>query len=111
MQYKGQAFEKFLEFISWAKNQLGKKLKRYRINGGGEFNNEALKSWCLKRGIQWEPSVFYTLEQNGKAKRLNYTLMSSVRSIIVSIKLLKSLWREILRTIAYLKIEAQVKRG
>lgn len=34
---------------------------------------------------------------------LNYTLMSSVRSILVSMKLPKSLWEEILKTVAYLK--------
>ena len=42
--HKGQAFEKFLEFISWAKNQSGKMLKRYRIDEGKEFDNKALKT-------------------------------------------------------------------
>ena len=44
MRHKSQAFEKFLEFIFWAKNQSEKKLKRYQTNGGREFDNEALKN-------------------------------------------------------------------
>ena len=50
-----------------------------------------------------ESSVPYCPEQNGKAERLNYTLISSVRTILSTMKLLKSLWFEILNTVAYLK--------
>ncbi len=92
MRHKGQAFEKFLEFISWAENQSGDKLKRYRTDGGREIDNEALNNWCLVHGVQWEPSAPYTPEQNKKAERFNYTLMSLVRSIIAAMRLPKSLW-------------------
>ena len=95
MQNKRQAFENFLEFISWAENQLGKKLKSDRTDGEGEFNNLALKGWCLEHGVHWEPGAPYTAEQNGKAKRFNYTLMSSVRLIMAAMRLPKSFWREI----------------
>ncbi len=44
MRHKGQAFEKFLEFISWAENQSGKKVKRYLTDGWEMFNHDALKS-------------------------------------------------------------------
>ncbi len=50
MQYNNQAFEKFLEFISWAEDQSGKKFKRYRTDGEGVFNNMTLKSWFIERG-------------------------------------------------------------
>ena len=42
-------------------------------------------------------------EQNGKAERLNYTLMSSVRSILSAMKLPKGLWPEIIKAVCYLK--------
>ncbi len=48
-------------------------------------------------------SVPYTPEQNGKAERLNYTLMSLVRSILSTMHLPKTLWDELIRTVAYLK--------
>lgn len=43
MQYKSQAFEKFLEFIFWAENQSEKMLKKYCKDGKKLFDNEALK--------------------------------------------------------------------
>ncbi len=52
MRNKSQTFEKFLEFISWPENQSGKKLKWYRTDEGEEFDNKALKSWCLECGVQ-----------------------------------------------------------
>ncbi len=52
MRNKSQAFEKFLEFIPWAENRPAKKLKRYRTDGGGEFDNEAFKNWCLEYGVE-----------------------------------------------------------
>ena len=45
MWHKSQAFEKFLEFISWAENQSEKKLKRYRTDVGGEFDNKAFYAY------------------------------------------------------------------
>ncbi len=111
MRHKSQAFEKFLEFIPWAESQSGKMLKRYHTDGRGEFDHEALKSWYLECGVQWEPNTLYTPEQNGKVERLNYTLMFSVRSIMVSMKLCKSLWGEILRTVAYLKNRSLSQKG
>ncbi len=71
MRHKSQAFEKFLEFIYWAENQSGKKLKTYFTDGGREFDSEDPQSWCLERGVQWELSASYTPEQNGKAEKLN----------------------------------------
>ena len=91
MWYKSQAFEKFLEFISWAENQSEKKLKKYCIDGGEKFDNKAFKTWCLERGVQWEPSAPYIPKQNGKVERPNNTLMSSIWSIMASMKLPKSL--------------------
>lgn len=44
IQYKSQAFMKFLEFISQAKNQLEKKLIRYYTDRERQFDNKALKS-------------------------------------------------------------------
>ncbi len=104
MRHKGQAFEKFVKFVTWAQNQSENKLKSYRTDFREEFDKELFKTWCEENDVQWELSTPYSPEQNGKAERLNYTLMSSVRSILLTMKLPKSLWLEILKTIAYLKI-------
>ncbi len=86
-------------------------MKKYHTDGGGEFDNKALKNWCLEHGVQWEPSTLYTSKQNGKAERLNYTLMFSVQLIIANMMLLKSLWGEILTTVAYKKNRSPSQKG
>ncbi len=91
LRHKSQAFDEFLKFVTWAQTQSGNKLKRYRTDFGGEFDNQSFKIWCEENGVQWEPSVPYCPEQNGKAEKLNYILMSSVRTILSTIKHLKSL--------------------
>ncbi len=108
---KSQAFDEFFKFVTWAKTQSGNKLKRYRIDFGREFDNQSFKKWCEENIVQWEPCVPYCPEQNGKAERLNYTLMSSVRTIFSTMKLPKSLLFKILKTVAYLKNRSQCSDG
>ena len=103
MRTKAQTFDTFQRFIRRAERQSGKKLKHLRTDFGGEFANQAFEEYTAKEGIQWEPSAPYTPEQNGKAERLNYTLMSSVRSILAAMHLPKTLWDELIKTVAYLK--------
>ena len=103
MRTKGQAFDTFQKFIRRAERQSGKKLKHLRTDFGGEFANQAFEEYTAKEGIKWEPSAPYTPEQNGKAERLNYTLMSPVRSILSAMHLPKTLWDELIKTVAYLK--------
>ncbi len=91
MRTKSQAFDTFQKFIRRAERQPWKKLKHLRTDFGREFANQAFEEYTAKESIKWEPSAPYTLEQNGKAERLNYTLMSPVRSILSAIHLSKTL--------------------
>ncbi len=103
MRTKGQAFDTFQKFIPQAERQSGKKLKHLRTDFGGEFANQAFEEDTAKEGIKWEPSAPYTPEQNGKAERLNYTFMAPVCSILSAMHLPKTLWDELIKTVAYLK--------
>ncbi len=44
MRHKSQAFERFVKFVTWAQNQSRNKLKRYRTDFGGEFDNKLFKT-------------------------------------------------------------------
>ena len=111
MRTKHQAFEKFLEFKNHTEKQTGCTLKAYHTDGGGEFNSKVFKDYHKANGIKWIPSAPYTPEQNGVAERLNYTLMSSVRSILSSMKLPRALWAEILKAVVYLKNRSPANDG
>ncbi len=92
--------------MTLAQNQSGINLKRYLTDFGREFETKLFQTRYEKNGIQWEPSAPYSPEPNRKADRLNYTLMSSVCSILSTMKLPKSLWLEVLKTVAYLKYQS-----
>ena len=103
MRTKIQTFDIFQRFICQAECQSGKKLKHLYTDFGREFANQAFEEYIFKEGIKQELSAPYTPEQNGKAKYLNYTLMSSVCFILATMHLPKTLWDELIKMVAYLK--------
>ncbi len=111
MRIKSQAIVIFQKFICRSEKQSGKKLKCLSTEFGSEFANTDFSEFTAKDEIQWEPSVLYTQEQNGKAEWLNYTLRSSVMSILAAICLFKTLWDELIKTVAYDKNRSPIING
>ncbi len=103
MKPKSQTFDIFQKFIRQAERQSGKKLKHLHTDFGGKFANKMFEEYTSKESVKWEPGATYTQEQNRKAERLNYTLMSSVRSILADMHLPKTLWDDLIKTSASLK--------
>ena len=103
LKLKGEAFSKLVEFKNQMENQADKKVKRLRVDGGGEFRGERWTDLCHTSGIKCEYSTPYTPQQNGRSERSMYTLMSPLRAILKEKRLPKSLWAELVRAIAYVK--------
>ena len=103
LKTKGQTFECFKQFKTWIENQSGKKIKRLRADGGGEYTSGDFQEFLKSEGIQWEARAPNVPEQNGKAERQNYTLMVPTRSMMKAKKLPKSLWGEVLKAAGYIK--------
>lgn len=103
--------EKIKEHIAWASQETGMRLKAFPRDGGGEYKTQRFEDWMKENHVKRRPSAPYTPEQNRKAERLNYTLMSSVRSILAAMKLPKSLWSEILLAVCYLKNRSPYVNG
>ena len=91
LKNKNEAFLKFKEYKAAIELQSYKKIKFIHSDDEGKYKNLEFKRFLKKAGIQWKSITVYTLNQNGKAERLNYTLMSIICSILVTKKLLKSL--------------------
>ena len=91
LKNKDEAFPKFKEYKAAIELQLSNKIKFIHSDGGGEYKNLEFDRALKELDIQWEPTAAYTSNQNGKAERLNYTLMSMIHSILVTKKLSKSL--------------------
>ena len=82
LKSKGQTFECFKQFKTWIENQSGKKIKRLRADGGGEYTSGDFQEFLKSEAIQWEARAPNVPEQNGKAERQNYTLMVPTRSMM-----------------------------
>ena len=91
LKNKDEAFPKFKEYKAAIELQSGKKIKFICFDDEGEYKNLGFDKTLKELSIQWEPTAAYTPNQNGKAERLNYTLMSIVHSILATKKLPKSL--------------------
>lgn len=103
MKEKSQLLSKLKDFYAWCFAQRGVGIKRIRSDNGKEYDNGPLKQWMTERGIQWEPTVPYSPEQNGLAERNQRTITEKARTMIADSGLDKSLWPELVTTANYLR--------
>jgi hypothetical protein len=81
--------------------ESGQKLKAIRSNNTPEFIK--LGKELEKDGIRIELTVPYTPSQNGVAERLNRTLITKARAMLVAAELPSQLWGEAVHVACYLK--------
>lgn len=74
-----------------------------RSDNGREYVNEKLAAALSARGIIHETTAPYTPQQNGKAERLNKTLLERVRAMLLDAQLPANLWAEAVATASYLR--------
>lgn len=67
-----------------------------------EYCNTQLKQICSDSGILHQTSAPYSPQQNGKAERMNRTLVEKARSMLYDANLKKFYWAEATSTAAYL---------
>jgi len=99
---KSAALECFREYCARMENQLGLTVKIFRSDGGTEYVNQDFQ-WVFKdKGIIHEVTPPYTPQLNGKAERMNRTLLDKTRAIMHHGGVPTELWGEILQTAVYL---------
>ncbi|KAI7703162.1 hypothetical protein KC353_g14273 [Hortaea werneckii] len=103
LKEKSQLMSRLKDFYQWCLAQRGVRIKRIRSDNGKEYDNGPLKAWMADKGIQWEPSVPYSPEQNGLAERTQRTITDKARAMIADSGLDKSLWTELVMTSNYLR--------
>ena len=103
MKKKSEALQKLQEFTTWIQQQAGQNIKCFWSDNRREYNSKKLQAWFKKTGIQWEPTVSYTADQNGISKQTNRTLMERVQFVLYRKNLDKTLWAKIANTVIYLK--------
>lgn len=94
IKQKSQVFECFQKFKALVENQTDKKIKIFRSDGGGEFDNKQFTDLCEREGIMHQKTAPYTPQQNGMSERANRTIMEKVRCMLYGAKLSKGFWAE-----------------
>ena len=103
LQKKNEINEAIKDYNSIIKNKTGKAMQRFRTDGGGEYNSKPLDEFYSQEGIKHEVTTKYSPQSNGKAERLNRTLLNSARTMLIRAKLPKMFWNEAIRAAAHIK--------
>ncbi|UYV76882.1 K02A2.6-like, partial [Cordylochernes scorpioides] len=99
---KYEAKEYIKEYVNEVERFLNVKVSKLRCDNGGEYANTQVKEWCKMKGIILDFTIPYTPQLNGKAERLNRTLIKKTRALLLDSKLNKEMWGEATRVAAYL---------
>lgn len=101
LKHKYEAEENLKDYITEVERQHGIKVKRFRLDNGGEFSSRDFKHFCKQKGIHLEYTIAYSPQMNGKSERMNRTLLNMVRTKIIDSSIPKTLWGEALKCSAY----------
>lgn len=90
------------EYAKEVEAKFNLKISKIRCDNGKEYKNEEIKNWCRRKGIILDLTIPYTPQLNGKAERLNRTIMEKARALILDSKFEKEMWGEAVYVAAYL---------
>lgn len=99
------------EVLTMLETQSEEKLLRVRTDRGGEYIAGELDSYFKSKGVLHEKTAPYTPQQNGKAERLNRTLMDRVRAMLIDSELPNSMWAEAIQAANYIRNRSPTKNG
>lgn len=71
LKNKSEAEENLMEYIKNVQTQHNVKVKKIRVDNGGEFTSNNFKNFCTRKGIQLQYSRPYSPQQNGLSERIN----------------------------------------
>jgi transposase InsO family protein len=96
LEAKSDAAIALLEVITVWETRQERQLKTLRTNEGKEFDNECLNSELKRKGVEHQMTTRYTPQSNGRAERVNRTLLQCVRTMLVAARCPRILWDEAL---------------
>lgn len=100
---KDEQESKFDEFCAMVENQFETTVKVIRSDRGGEYMSKSFQSKLKAKGILHERTNAHTPQQNGKAERMNRTLMEAARSMMHAAGLSNGFWQEAVRTAVHVR--------
>lgn len=99
---KSNAFDIFKNFRAMVENQYNHKIKILRSDNGGEYESNEFRAYLEASGIIHQTSAAHTPQQNGRAERMNRTIIEKAKCLLFDAGLPKSYWAEAVSMAVYL---------
>lgn len=100
---KTEVKDKFVLFQTFVENELDKKIKAVRTDGGKEFVNKEFTDYLALKGIQIQRSAPYSPQQLGVAERTHRSITEKARTLLAESSLPKVFWQDAFQVAVYLK--------
>ncbi|CDO71000.1 hypothetical protein BN946_scf184844.g4 [Trametes cinnabarina] len=95
MRTKGEALSRYRAYEAWVKSHRGvQEIKTIQSDRGGEYTSREFVEHLEKHGTTRRLTIHDSPQQNGKAERLNRTLVEHARALLFDAHLPKFLWGE-----------------
>jgi len=101
LRARSKVLSGFQNFVAYIENQFSTCIKMLMSDSGGEYMSYEFHDFLHHKGIVFQRSCPYTLQQNGVAERKNRHLLDVVRTLFES-SVLSKFWVEALSTAVYL---------
>ena len=94
LRSKADVHDVFVAFKARVENETELHIARLRSDNGLEYVNSRMSATLAESGIVHEPSAPYTPQQNGRAERINRSIVEAVLTMLHQSGLPKSMWAE-----------------
>ncbi|KAI7815493.1 Retrovirus-related Pol polyprotein, partial [Rhyzopertha dominica] len=106
---KDEVLANFKIFVQKSENIQGITLKALQSDNGGEYTSNEFKQYLNTKGILHRLTIPGTPQQNGKAERLNQTLLNIVRCLLLQSGLPSTFWAEALAAANFIRNRCPTK--
>src|SRR5699024_9390202 len=103
LRNKSDAAGRIIEFINWAENRTGKKVKEFKSDQGGEFSSTELKEFFNNRSIDHIYSSARVPQTNGLAERKNRSLKDTARTMMNAANVPVQFWYYAIRYASFIQ--------
>ncbi|SGZ16654.1 BQ5605_C020g09052 [Microbotryum silenes-dioicae] len=92
--HKSEVFSVFKTWLAEVELETGATLKVLRTDNGGEYCSRAFTEFCKARGTRRQYSIPRTPQQNGRAERVNRSIVEGILALLADAHLPKTFWEE-----------------
>ncbi|SGY77719.1 BQ5605_C005g03707 [Microbotryum silenes-dioicae] len=103
IDHKSDVFPTFQTWLAKVELETDARLRILRTDNGGEYRSNAFTEFCQSRGIRRQYSIPYTPQQNGRAERVNLSIVEGVLALLADSHLPATFWDEAAAYFVYCK--------